>query len=747
MTQKTPNRRIKEFKSRIPFSSRQLIIFALIFAAIGSYVLYRSFAASPAGTAHVFVSPSGSDSGTNCKRYATPVAYPGGAVCASITKAYQLAQGGDTIDVQGGTYSGYETLANDASKNSTPITIRGAQGSTVTHNNGIAFGNDQTNTNSADNVVLQDMTFKGTITLWSTADNVQLVNLKADIFDIFGGNGSGVKGGDYGPCQAPAQGSCLARIIGNNITVDGTAIHHMSSTDLVNYHVDGMFVRGCTNCTVKNTDFWGNMITNIRVQNCCQLPANTNLTLENNWFGVPIEGDNVTGRGNALDIDNDVPGLRIKYNTFHPQTGISICGAWACNPADGGWTATDTQIIGNLFSRAFCASGAVYRNNVYRAFSEYAGSESCGTGEKLVTDFGLVNSGPYSNTPSSPDFHLTSSSPAIGAGDPTNYTATDYDGQPRPQGTAPDAGADEYSTGTTPPPPPPTAPTVSLSSSPTSVASGSASTLTWSSTNATSCTASGSWSGAKATSGSQSTGNLTSSSTYSLACTGTGGSASASTTVTVSGTSADTTPPSIPTGLGHTTTTDSSLSLVWNASSDNVGVKGYKLYRNNALITSPTSTSYVDSGLSAGTSYSYAVSAFDAAGNESAKSATVSFTTATSTSILPLPPPNDTVAPSTPDGFKVTSSGKTSVSLAWNASTDIGGSGLAGYKLYRGSTLVYTGPNLSFNSTGLSSKSSYTYTVHSYDKAGNMSNSSIKICVSKFGFWSNITRSRGWEYC
>ena len=67
-------------------------------------------------------------------------------------------------------------------------------------------------------------------------------------------------------------------------------------------------------------------------------------------------------------------------------------------------------------------------------------------------------------------------------------------------------------------------PAASLSAAPSSVASGGVSTLTWSSTNATACTASGSWSGAKATSGTQSTGALTMPSSYSLTCTGAGGS-------------------------------------------------------------------------------------------------------------------------------------------------------------------------------------------------------------------------------
>ena len=87
---------------------------------------------------------------------------------------------------------------------------------------------------------------------------------------------------------------------------------------------------------------------------------------------------------------------------------------------------------------------------------------------------------------------------------------------------------------TTPPVVP--APTVAISANPTTVASGSSSTLSWSSTNATSCTASGAWSGSKATSGTQSTGALTTSSSYSLSCTGLGGSANQTATVAVSST-------------------------------------------------------------------------------------------------------------------------------------------------------------------------------------------------------------------
>lgn len=80
----------------------------------------------------------------------------------------------------------------------------------------------------------------------------------------------------------------------------------------------------------------------------------------------------------------------------------------------------------------------------------------------------------------------------------------------------------------------PPAPTVSISVDPTSISLGASSTLSWSSTNATSCTASGSWSGPESTSGSESVmPSTTGSDTYTLDCTGAGGSKTESAILTV----------------------------------------------------------------------------------------------------------------------------------------------------------------------------------------------------------------------
>ncbi len=89
----------------------------------------------------------------------------------------------------------------------------------------------------------------------------------------------------------------------------------------------------------------------------------------------------------------------------------------------------------------------------------------------------------------------------------------------------------------------------------------------------------------------------------------------------------DTTPPSAPANLTVTGTTASSVSLAWSASTDNVGVTGYDVFRGSTKVTTATGTSFTDAGLSASTTYTYTVKARDAAGNVSAASNQVSATT------------------------------------------------------------------------------------------------------------------------
>jgi acid phosphatase type 7 len=93
------------------------------------------------------------------------------------------------------------------------------------------------------------------------------------------------------------------------------------------------------------------------------------------------------------------------------------------------------------------------------------------------------------------------------------------------------------------------------------------------------------------------------------------------------GTSQDSTAPSAPGNLTATAPSGTRVDLSWNASSDNVGVTGYDVYRGGTLVASVPGTSYTDTTVSAGTSYSYTVRARDAAGNLSQPSNTATVTT------------------------------------------------------------------------------------------------------------------------
>ncbi len=93
------------------------------------------------------------------------------------------------------------------------------------------------------------------------------------------------------------------------------------------------------------------------------------------------------------------------------------------------------------------------------------------------------------------------------------------------------------------------------------------------------------------------------------------------------GSTPDTEAPSVPTNLAASNIADTTLTLTWNASTDNVGVTGYEVFQDGSSIATTANTTYNVTGLTAGTSYDFNVRAFDAAGNNSAQSNTASATT------------------------------------------------------------------------------------------------------------------------
>jgi chitodextrinase len=202
-------------------------------------------------------------------------------------------------------------------------------------------------------------------------------------------------------------------------------------------------------------------------------------------------------------------------------------------------------------------------------------------------------------------------------------------------------------------------------------------------------------------------------------------SSAASSRSAVTAAAGDSVAPTLPGWLTVREATETSLSMSWSASTDDVAVAGYGLYVNGNLIGTTTSTSYVFGSLACGSSYSIAVDAFDAAGNRSAKNDRTVATDPCTTAAPPTgttPPPTqsgDTTAPTAPTWFTLKRSTETALTVSWHASSD--NVGVAGYGLYLNGNRVGTSTSTGYVYTSLGCGTSYTIAVDAYDAAGNRS--------------------------
>ena len=361
------------------------------------------------GGPRVFVSPGGSDAGV-CSQ-----AQP----CRSFGRGYVLVGSGGVVEVADGSYPAQE-IVFDPGKGP-GVVFEPAAGASVSVAV-VDFGQAEFGRPGPRGVSVRNMRI-GMIRSWAGSDGLRWENIDAKSFAILNSSNVTILGGDFGPCQAPAEGRCLSFVAGaRNVTIEGAYIHDVTSTDLANYHVDGLFVRGATNLTIRGSKFRGNDITNIRFQNqeCC---ANANVTLENNWFAASLQGNGLP-RADAIDIDNPIPNLLIRNNSFAENAGPAF------DPGAG----TGARVVGKSDHNLGCAPGVAYVGNLFIPFNEWTGQTPCGPNDKKVSSFGYVNAGGF-------DYHITAASPANGAGAPGNCPSVDIDGDGRSSSC--DAGSDE----------------------------------------------------------------------------------------------------------------------------------------------------------------------------------------------------------------------------------------------------------------------------------------------------------------
>jgi chitodextrinase len=130
--------------------------------------------------------------------------------------------------------------------------------------------------------------------------------------------------------------------------------------------------------------------------------------------------------------------------------------------------------------------------------------------------------------------------------------------------------------------------------------------------------------------------------TYKVLAFDSGGNFSAASNNASATTPSDTAPPSAPTNLTATTTSLGQINLNWSASTDNVSVAGYRVFRNGGQIATASTLSYTDTTVVANTTYSYYVNAFDSTGNTSVPSNTTTITAPEPPTTLTFNPAADT---------------------------------------------------------------------------------------------------------
>jgi chitodextrinase len=181
--------------------------------------------------------------------------------------------------------------------------------------------------------------------------------------------------------------------------------------------------------------------------------------------------------------------------------------------------------------------------------------------------------------------------------------------------------------------------------------------------------------------------------------------------------------PTVPTEVKATATAYNKVDVSWKASTDNVSVKGYTVFRDDVPVAAlVTGTTYQDTGLTADTEYAYKVVAIDSAGNKSQSS---------SVAIVRTPQvAADKEAPSVPSDVTAEAVSARQINLTWEPSTD--NVAVKSYDVYRASDngdfrRVANIRSTSFGDMGLDPNTTYRYYVKARDASNNVSEASVTV--------------------
>lgn len=411
-----------------------------VFASVGGATGAVSAAAGSAAVSTVAASADKANlwidtNGGSCTRQSTAGSYVDARTCGSTTAAYAAASAGDTIAVRAGTY-GRQVIPSGSKR----LTIRNARGATP------VFGTTKVD---ASNIALTGIKiqrnddpgpFVATLEVNGANNTLDRVNVDSRFMRTPVNGRQGILNvGDHNVFKNGSTYNVVddkgALIGGKGVTFDNFDFHDVrASNELV--HNECAYSLG-PNLTVKNSHFWNCATMDLFIERgtwfgqplyCC-------LTLENNVFEHSTQVSQGSWHYYSLGVHGgdvqEMRNWRVVNNTFETTAGADL-------PAPG-------TVWANNIGSWSCNPGATYSHNVGTKCSAsdtaVSPDTSCGPpgcSRPVTAPFRWAN-------PAGHDFHLTSRSPAINRGDPDTYPASDKDRKNRLVGSAPDAGAFEFS--------------------------------------------------------------------------------------------------------------------------------------------------------------------------------------------------------------------------------------------------------------------------------------------------------------
>jgi hypothetical protein len=341
------------------------------------------------------------------------------------------------VELAAGTYPA-QSITTDASKTgSAQVVFQPASGATVQIGNTTTSSSAPTGlTIMGSNLVISGMR----VPFYEISGNgVTMQNVSGDTWYVSGSQVS-VLGGFYGPYSPPCSGGSPTHdnptITSGGSTptgdvVRGATFHDMNANNCPGSHMDCLQVAAANGLDIDANKFINCYSNDLILTG--DFGVMNNITVENNWFAPTNAGT----RELNWNATKNCPNAVVRYNTLE-GTGMQF----VCN-TDG-----TAQAYGNIVPRmdSFeCGSSAIKATQDYEVASAGTLVAACGAHSYIAPD-GLIDlvSRPADGALWTVfDYHLTATSEAIGRGNPAAYPNDDIDGQSRPLGGAPDAGADE----------------------------------------------------------------------------------------------------------------------------------------------------------------------------------------------------------------------------------------------------------------------------------------------------------------